>query len=82
MGQGRTLFMLFSSRAYSSSTSCSSGVRVSEPGGPEVWDVERWCVVDGVSVAIMSIPKLENGCRCIEGLYANVCGWCCSGVCL
>lgn len=72
--------MLFSSRAYSSSTSCSSGVRVSEPDGAEVCDAERWCVVEDVSVAIVSFSKLENLCRCMDGLYVNMCGWCYSGV--
>lgn len=48
--------MLFNSRAYSSSTSCSSGVRVSEPDGAEVWEVER-LFVEGVSVAIVIVPK-------------------------
>jgi hypothetical protein len=66
--------MLFSRRAYSSSTSCSSGVRVSEPDGAEVCDVERWCVAEGVSVAIVSIPKLENGCRCGCLVYEYVVG--------
>lgn len=37
----RTLFKFPSSRAYSSSTSCSRGVRVSVGDGAEFCDVER-----------------------------------------
>lgn len=64
-GDKRTSFMFPRSLAYSSKTSCSSGVRDSaSEGGWEV-EVERWGSEGGL-VAMMSI--------CVYVCIADVCG--------
>lgn len=52
--RSHTLFRFPSNLAYSSSTSCSSDVSVSDGEGAEFCDVERACW-SGTSVAIVSI---------------------------
>jgi hypothetical protein len=66
----RTLFMLPSRRAYSSSTSCSSGVSDSASGGYEACEAERgW---SGLSVAMVPLCGLLLGAvRC--GGLGRVC---------
>jgi hypothetical protein len=36
-------------------------------------------VAEGVSVAIVNILKSEKRCRCVDGLCANIYGWCYCG---